>query len=57
MADAEERTVPAQPVSCWLAGQVGNSKVRPAAGKDAATAAPVAVAATAAIAAGWKAGQ
>lgn len=53
MADAEE-TVPAQPVSCWLAGQVRNSKVRSAASKDAGAAAAVSAAA---FAMGWKAGQ
>lgn len=53
MTDVEERTVPAQPVSCQLAGQVRNSKASPAAGKDAAVAAAAAAAATA----GWKAGQ
>lgn len=52
MTDVEERTVPAQPVSCQLAGQVRNSKASPAAGKDAAAAA-----AAAAATAGWKAGQ
>lgn len=52
MADAEERTLPAQPVSCQLAGQVRNSEASPATGKDAAEAA-----AAAAAALGWKAGQ
>lgn len=51
MADAEERTLPAQPVSCQLAGQVRNSEASPATDKDAAEAA------AAAATLGWKAGQ
>jgi hypothetical protein len=56
VADAEERTLPAQPVPCQLAGQVRNSKASPAAGKDAAAAAAAATT-TAATTVGWKAGQ
>lgn len=33
--------MPLQPVSCWLAGQVKNSKFSPAPGKDEAAAATV----------------